>query len=172
MKRKFDIKFPGSKESKTMTVFSNEKAEYDGKEFEFDYELLSENVVLMRIEGKNHIVRLESNEETDYDLISNASKYKVSCKSELDVIKEKYIGSDKSRFKDKVVSPMPGAVVKINVSEGMEVNSGDVLLVLEAMKMENEIKVSSDCIVKSIHIKEKNSVDKGQLLITLEEKPN
>ena len=172
MKRKFEIKFSGDENTKQMTVFSNEKAEFDGKEFEFDYEFLSENVALLRIEGKNHTIRLESNEDTDYSLVSNASRYGVSCKSELDVIKEKYIGSDKSRFKDKVVSPMPGAVVKINVSEGMEVNNGDVLLVLEAMKMENEIKVSSDCIVKSIHVEEKNSVDKGQLLITLEEKPN
>ena len=169
MRRKFEVKFPEG-EQKVMTVFSNEKAEYDGKEFDFDYELLSENVALLRIDGKNHIVRLESNEETDYALVSNAKKYNVSCKSELDIIKEKYIGPDKSRFKDKVISPMPGAVVKINVTEGAEVSKGDVLLVLEAMKMENEIKAESDCLVKSINISEKSSVDKGQLLITLEEK--
>lgn len=172
MKRKFDIKFPSDKESKTMTVFSNERAEYGGSEFDFSYELLSENVVLLRIEGKNHIVRLDSNEETDYSIVSNAIKYNVSCKSERDIIKEKYIGPDKSRFNDKVVSPMPGAVVKINVAEGAEVKTGDVLLVLEAMKMENEIKVATDCIVKSIHVGEKNSVDKGQLLVTLEENTN
>lgn len=169
MKRKFDIKFPEDAGYKSMTVHSNEKAEYDGKEFDFSYAMLSENVALLRIDGKNHTVRLESNSGTDYSIVSDAMKYNVSCKSELDVIKEKYIGADNSRFNDKVISPMPGAVVKINVTEGMAVKTGDVLLVLEAMKMENEIKVGSDCTVKTIHIGEKNSVDKGQLLITLKE---
>lgn len=169
MQRKFDLKFPGDTEVKTMAVHSNEKAEYNGKEFDFNYELLSDNVVLFRIEGRNFTVRLESNDGTDYSLVSNAKKYNVSSKSELDVIKEKYIGDDKSRFNDKIISPMPGAVVKINVSEGTEVKTGDVLLVLEAMKMENEIKAGTDCVVKTIHVGEKNSVDKGQLLITLAE---
>ena len=169
MKRKFDIKFPGDTGSKVMTVHSNEKGEYDGKEFDFSYELLSENIALLRIEGKNHTVRLESNGETDYNIVSDARQYNVTCKSELDIIKEKYIGADKSRFNGKVISPMPGAVVKINVEEGAKVKTGDVLLVLEAMKMENEIKAGTDCTVKTIHVGEKNSVDKGQLLITLEE---
>ena len=63
---------------------------------------------------------------------------------------------------------MPGAIVKMNVKEGDQVKKGDVLLVLEAMKMENEIKVSRDCIVKKIFVEEKNSVDKGQILIKLD----
>lgn len=171
MRRKFEVKINGE-DAKTMTVFSNTKAEYDGEEFEFDYELLSEDVAVLRINGKNHTVSLGSMEETKQEIKANARRYNVECKSELDIIKEKYISSDSGKFKDKVASPMPGAVVKINSVEGAEVKAGEVLLVLEAMKMENEIKAEADCIVKTIHVKEKASVDKGQLLITLTESGN
>ncbi len=168
MKRKFEIKINGQ-ELKTMKVFSNTKAEFNGEEFEFEYELLSEDVAILRINGKNYTVRLGSMEETKQEIIANARRYDVECKSELDIIKEKYISSDSGKFKDKLVSPMPGAVVKINTEEGSEIKAGEVLLVLEAMKMENEIKADTDCIVKTIHVNEKASVDKGQLLITLNE---
>ncbi len=62
---------------------------------------------------------------------------------------------------------MPGAIVKLNVKEGDTVNKGDVLLVLEAMKMENELKAPANCIVKKIFVEEKTSVDKGKILIRL-----
>jgi biotin carboxyl carrier protein len=63
---------------------------------------------------------------------------------------------------------MPGSIVKINVEEGQIVKKGDVLLVLEAMKMENEIKVMVDCKITKILVEEKKSVEKGQLLMKLE----
>lgn len=143
------------------------KAEFKGKEYEYDAKFISANVVLLRINGENHIVRLESSDGVKMELVTEAVKYNVTCKNELDLVKEKYIGSENNRFKDKILSPMPGAVVKININEGDELKPGDVMLVLEAMKMENEIKAESDCIVAGIHAKEKSSVNKGQLLVTL-----
>ncbi len=63
---------------------------------------------------------------------------------------------------------MPGSIVKINVKEGDKVRKGQVLLVLEAMKMENELKATQDCIVNKIFSEEKKPVDKGQILLKLE----
>ena len=63
---------------------------------------------------------------------------------------------------------MPGVIVKLNVKPGQSVRKDEVLLVLEAMKMENEIKASRDCVVKEVLVKEKSSVDKGQVLIKLD----
>ena len=88
MRRKFEVKINGE-EAKTMTVFSNTKADYNGEEFDFDYELLSEDVVVLRINGMNHTVNLGSMEETNQEIIANARRYNVECKSELDIIKEK-----------------------------------------------------------------------------------
>jgi biotin carboxyl carrier protein len=67
-----------------------------------------------------------------------------------------------------IVSPMSGIILKIFVSPGQKVNVGDKILVLEAMKMENEIKSDTSGIVKSILVKEGDSVETGQALVELE----
>ena len=68
----------------------------------------------------------------------------------------------------KVKSFIPGIVVEINVKEGDIVYAGDVLLVLEAMKMKNRIKCSIPGTVKLINVKEGDRVPKGELLIELD----
>lgn len=64
---------------------------------------------------------------------------------------------------EQVISPMPGNILKVNVSEGQQVNAGDVILILEAMKMENEI-VASCAGTVSVKVKAGDTVDTDQLL--------
>ena len=63
---------------------------------------------------------------------------------------------------------MPGKVVKINVKEGDEVNEGMVMIVVEAMKMENNIVASGNAKVKKILVTEGQMVDNKMQLIELE----
>ncbi len=65
-------------------------------------------------------------------------------------------------------APMPGLIVKIEVEEGQIVKMGEGILIMEAMKMENEIKSQYEGKVKKILVKEKQAVDKDQVLIVLE----
>ena len=65
---------------------------------------------------------------------------------------------------EKVVSPMPGTILKINVSQGQAVKAGDVLLVLEAMKMENDIVAPADGVVKQLLVSKGSTVDTDQIL--------
>lgn len=67
----------------------------------------------------------------------------------------------------KVVSPMPGTILKINVNQGQAVKAGDVILVLEAMKMENDIVAPSDGVVKQILVSKGSTVDTDQLLAVI-----
>jgi biotin carboxyl carrier protein len=66
-----------------------------------------------------------------------------------------------------VKSPMPGTILKVNVAEGEEVKCGQVILVLEAMKMENEITSPKDGIVASIGVSKGNSVNVGDVLFSI-----
>ena len=66
-----------------------------------------------------------------------------------------------------VNSPMPGKILSVKASEGQSVSKGDVLMVLEAMKMENEIVAPSDGTVASINVNEGASVEAGDLLASL-----
>lgn len=68
---------------------------------------------------------------------------------------------------EKVASPMPGTIVSVNVSDGQSVKKGDVLVVLEAMKMENEIKAPKDGTVTGISVSKGESVDTGATLVTI-----
>lgn len=69
---------------------------------------------------------------------------------------------------DKILAPMPGKVVKIPVQAGDRLEAGDIVVVLEAMKMQSNYKVNSACIVKEILVAEGDSVDNNQVLMTLE----
>ena len=68
---------------------------------------------------------------------------------------------------EPVTSPMPGTIVNVPVKVGQAVKAGDVLVVLEAMKMENEIKAAKDATVASIAVSKGESVDTGAVLVTL-----
>ncbi|MDC1244025.1 acetyl-CoA carboxylase biotin carboxyl carrier protein subunit [Crocinitomicaceae bacterium] len=86
----------------------------------------------------------------------------------LDLISQ--MGLDKKKVKKlkELSSPMPGRVLKIMVKIGDQINIGDSLLSLEAMKMENILKSDGEGVVKEIFISEQQVVDKGEVLIEFE----
>jgi biotin carboxyl carrier protein len=84
----------------------------------------------------------------------------------------KYIESRKKTFQEDgintITSPMPGKVVRIPIREGDDVESGQILVVITAMKMENEYKSSVNGKIKKIFVKEGENVESNQVLIVIE----
>ena len=68
---------------------------------------------------------------------------------------------------EAVTAPMPGNILKVNVTAGQAVKEGDVLVVLEAMKMETEIVAPADGTVSKILVKAGDSVDTGAALVAM-----
>ena len=68
---------------------------------------------------------------------------------------------------DVVTSPMPGNILKINVAQGQHVSEGDVLIVLEAMKMENEISATKSGTVAQINVTKGAVVETGTPLVVI-----
>ena len=68
---------------------------------------------------------------------------------------------------EKVNSPMPGTILDVKVSVGQEVKKGEVLVVLEAMKMENDICAPQDGVVASVEVAQGATVETDALLVTL-----
>lgn len=69
---------------------------------------------------------------------------------------------------NSVTAPMPGTILGINIKGGDSVKKGQVLCILEAMKMENEIMAAADGKVASVHVNVGDSVNTGQVLISFE----
>jgi glutaconyl-CoA/methylmalonyl-CoA decarboxylase subunit gamma len=66
-----------------------------------------------------------------------------------------------------IVAPMPGTILKVNVSTGDTVKKGQVLLILEAMKMENEIVAPADGKIASVNVEKGKSVSVGDVMVSL-----
>lgn len=67
----------------------------------------------------------------------------------------------------EIVAPMPGKIIEVLVEAGQSVNKGDAVLILEAMKMENGIKIEGDAEIKEVLVSKGQTVDKGQKLVLL-----
>lgn len=67
-----------------------------------------------------------------------------------------------------LVAPMPGLVVRVNVAVGDRVSAGQGLVVMEAMKMENELRATSDATVKAVLARQGEAVEKGAILLEME----
>jgi len=77
-------------------------------------------------------------------------------------------GGDQRRAAGVLKAPMPGLVVRVQVQPGEKVAAGDPLVVLEAMKMENELKAGAPGVVKSVRVAPGEAVEKGQVLVEFE----
>ncbi len=147
----------------------SEEVLIDGKVFPCDFRVLRNGLLHFLVDGKSYPVMLRRNGEGLAEVSVGRSRTEVIVKSERDVLLDKYgLDSSQNASASNLKSPMPGLVVRIAVKAGEEVSRGDALLVLEAMKMENELKAEASGIVSSVHVSEGDAVTKGQLLIEID----
>lgn len=119
-------------------------------------------------ESMNLEVLISDSKSKKHQLKINGKVVDVQLEDKYDELLKK-LGMDASSTQKvgDLKAPMPGLVVNIPVSEGDEIKKGDVLLILEAMKMENALKAVADATVKKIIVKTGQAVDKNQVLIQL-----
>ncbi len=131
------------------------------------------------IRGNDYHVELQNFEDNIAWIEVNGTRFKVEVKQEMKktktpVLIRKPIATNSSDSKPKaspglgtVKSPLPGTILSVKVSVGQEVKKGDVLMIMEAMKMENEIESELDGKVTAIKVKENDSVLEGDILIEI-----
>ena len=139
----------------------------DGQPFDVDL-VMSENGSCSIIHGGNSfnagLVRGESGKSYDVTIL-NRSYHVDIVDSQARYLSTRRNNTEKQA--NKIVSPMPGKVVSIPVSEGERLQAGDVAVVLEAMKMQNNYKVNADCTVGRILVSEGDTVESNQTLMEL-----
>lgn len=104
-----------------------------------------------------------------YVLTLNGSRHEVQITDDLDLlILSLGLSVKASQNKSDILAPMPGRIIKAEVSVGQKVKKGDALITLEAMKMENTLQAQNDGVIKAVHIREGDTVAKKQLLVEFE----
>ena len=106
-------------------------------------------------------------QEKSFVIRVNGNKYTVQIKNKYDdLLKELGIEHASTSKIKEMKAPMPGLVVDVRVKENDVVKKGDALVVLQAMKMENILKSPVDAIIKKIHIRKEDTIEKNQLLVS------
>lgn len=105
----------------------------------------------------------------DYQVILNQRRYGVTVESErARLLKSLTSAQGKREEIQEIKAAMPGLVVKVEVKEGDRVRPGDGLVIVEAMKMENELRAPQQGVVKQIFVHKGMTVDQGQILVLIE----
>lgn len=136
----------------------------------FDGDIVKLNDSLFHVLWQNRSFTVEVEEaniaDKTFRLLINGQPYETSAKDRFDLLLEG-LGMQATATKkiNNLKAPMPGLIQSVAVTPGQEVDKGDTLLVLVAMKMENIIKSAGSGIVKTVKVTPGEIVEKNQVLI-------
>jgi biotin carboxyl carrier protein len=152
----------------SLKILSNDKVKLNGDNHEVELSQLSKYTYLLKIDNNIYHVTSEKLNSNNYSFTINGSSYNTTVRTNLEEKANEYLQNKaKDSGTEIIKSPMPGLIVKLLKQVGDNVEVGDPIILLEAMKMENEIRASASGIVKSISIKENSSVEKGEALLEI-----
>ena len=125
--------------------------------------LLSQSIdqQIIEIDNRRQVITTSINNDT----VHTQSRFGTAAWSR----QPKFTHRESEQFGAGPTSPLPGTVIAVNVTEGQIVQEGDVLVVVEAMKMEHKIIATGTATVTSVHFQPGDSVDTGDLLVSLEQ---
>ncbi len=145
------------------------KAILNGQEINYDINpLTSKGSFSLIIDGHPHLVEVEPTGD-NYQVQVNGVNYRVSTLDERRERMMKIAGDKKSTNVNlgAVRAPMPGLVVKLLTSPGATVRKGQGVIIIEAMKMENEISAPIDGIIDRILVQPGQAVEKDETLMII-----
>jgi acetyl/propionyl-CoA carboxylase alpha subunit len=140
----------------------------NGESLDFDCQPIGEGIFHLIIENKTfkaQLVRMDK-AKSSFVFQINGVEVELELEDKYDLLLSK-LGIEKGAGLNvkNVQAPMPGLVLKVSVKSGDDVEEGEALLVLEAMKMENVIKAPKAGLIDKVEVEVGQKVDKGEILI-------
>jgi biotin carboxyl carrier protein len=146
-----------------------EEIKINGKKVDikiFDDELGFTYILYKR---KKYLVEIVEKNQNKYTVLVNGVSYILSIETPISFKRKKYLEKTKSKSKTEFVgAPMPGKILDVLIEEGKHVKSGEALLILEAMKMQNEITAPVSGKVIKILVRKDEIVNKDDILFEIE----
>jgi biotin carboxyl carrier protein len=138
----------------------------DGKEVHVDAVLPRRDVLSLLVDGHAFEVKREQT-ATDLHLWVGSTRFPVELRDPRS-LRGRQSGAGDEKGPRKIVAPMPGRVVRLLLAEGADVDAGQGIVVVEAMKMQNEIKSPKKGIIKKITAAAGAAVNAGDVLAIVE----
>lgn len=141
----------------------------NGKTYQVDFEAVSgQPVYSLIVDGKSHEAYVRENDD-EWQVLLRGRLYPAKVEDEREKRLRAAAGGGVAEGGEyHLKAPMPGLVVAIPVEEGQQIKKGQVLLILESMKMQNELKSPRDGVVSRIKVKAGESVEQKQALLSVQ----
>ena len=153
----------------SVKINNSSEVEINNRKVPAEVSQINNNAYLLRFGNKVFEITAHKLEKDKYGVLIDGCYFDALVRTQLqenanDLQKNKNVASKKLNIK----APMPGLLLKLKKNIGDSVKVGEPLLILEAMKMENEIRSPANGIVKEILFKEGQSVEKNSIILTFE----
>ncbi|MCY3935278.1 MAG: acetyl-CoA carboxylase biotin carboxyl carrier protein subunit [Anaerolineaceae bacterium] len=148
-------------------IFKDGLLKVNGEERSVDFHNLSPSVYSVLTNHRSYLAIIGEESGPMIDIQLNGRLYSTEVYDERSLLMDQRKGV-RQAASGEVKSPMPGLIVSIPVNVEQEVHSGDTLIVLESMKMQNELKSPIQGVVRALHCQEGDTVEKGALLVAID----
>lgn len=152
-----------------LNFVSDSKVIYNGEELDFEIIEIVNSVYSLRIAEKLYIFTCTHKNNENIVLFWQSEKFELIVRTELQEKASEVLAHKLAQHHHLVVkAPMPGMILKLKKNKGDQVDHGEAVMILEAMKMENEIRSVNKGIIKEIYVKEGAAVEKGANLFSID----
>ncbi len=142
------------------------KCRLDGREIDVDAVLARPDVLSLLVDGRSYEIKREQT-DNDLHLWVGSTRFAVELRDPRSLRSRRDGAGDRSGPR-KLIAPMPGRIVRVLVTEKSEVEAGQGIVVVEAMKMQNEIKSPKKGVVQKILAAQGATVNAGDVLVIVE----
>ncbi len=152
----------------TVEIIDEKHVSVDGKVYEIDFESVSgQPVYSLIVDGRSHESYIYQGDD-NWQVLMRGRLYPVTVEDEREQRLRAAAGGRVAETGEfHLRAPMPGLVVAIPVTEGQAVKRGEVILILESMKMQNELKAPRDGKIGRIRVRPGESVEQKQTLLSV-----
>jgi biotin carboxyl carrier protein len=152
----------------TIEVLDEDTIVLDGKTYNIDFESIGEQFVFsLLVDGNSHEAYVFPS-EAHWEVLYKGILYPITVEDEREKrLRSSFGGSLQDSREYYLKAPMPGLVISILVQDGQQIAKGDVLVILESMKMQNELKAPRDGRISRLRVKEGDNVDRKQTLLSV-----
>ncbi len=144
--------------------------EFSSKGRKLKVEMIEEadGINLFSCEGVRYPVEIVSVKQNTYEVMVNGVSYRYTVETPFSLKRRQILAAQKPvNENEELHAPMPGKINAVHVKVGQEVNPGDALLVLEAMKMQNTLTATCKGKVVTVSVREGQNVSKDDLLVEI-----